>query len=233
MSDKFFRYALLVSAVIHLAFLATFYVTNKNFLFLKKVKMMTYHIVKSKPFIEPKAIERQNDRVEARMMEKLYEPAQPPPKVKEMSAQGSRIDPFSKELSGVMDKVDIFERKPEKFKGTHVTKAVSVPLLKSEKINTPSYASYYQIVRGRIRERAYSNYTKLSVGDVFVTFVIRSDGVISGLQVLEDRSSANDFLRDVGIRSVREAAPFPAFPKDLVYPELTFNVSISFQYRDE
>ena len=149
------------------------------------------------------------------------------------SSQEPRSEAFPKDLPGLMDKADIFERKPEKLKGVKVTKEVSVPMLKSERINTPSYVSYYQIVRDRIRERAYSNYTKLSVGEVFVTFIIKSDGSLSGLQVLDTKSAANDFLRHVGIKSVQEAAPFPVFPKDLVYPELTFNVSISFQYREE
>jgi hypothetical protein len=37
----------------------------------------------------------------------------------------------------------------------------------------------------------------------------------------------------VGVKSVQEAGPFPPFPQDLNYPELTFNVSISFQYKEE
>ncbi|MEI8011725.1 MAG: hypothetical protein WCI27_04490 [Candidatus Omnitrophota bacterium] len=194
--------------------------------------MITYHIVK-KPRVEPKVFERRQDKDEPHVMEKLSEPFFPPPKIREMSTQESRGQFSSQDVKGVMDGADVFERKPEQFMGAKVTKAVSVPMLKSERINTPSYANYYQIVRNRIRERAYSNYTKLSVGEIFVTFIIKSDGTLSGLQILDDKSTANNFLRDVGLKSVREAAPFPAFPRDLVYPELTFNVSISFQYREE
>jgi len=33
----------------------------------------------------------------------------------------------------------------------------------------------------------------------------------------------------VAEKSIFDASPFPAFPKDLDYPELSFNVIISFQ----
>ena len=130
------------------------------------------------------------------------------------------------------DEFKMYERKPEKLKGVKVTKEVEVPMLKSEKINTPAYVTYYQIVRDRIRDRAYANYTKLSVGEVYITFIIRADGSLDALQIMESKSAANDFLREVGLKSVQEAAPFPIFPNDLNYPELTFNIQISFQFRE-
>ena len=52
------------------------------------------------------------------------------------------------------------------------------------------------------------------------------------IQSLPETLQANEFLRNVGMKSVQEAGPFPPFPKDLNYPELTFNVQISFQYRE-
>jgi len=34
------------------------------------------------------------------------------------------------------------------------------------------------------------------------------------------------------LRSIKDANPFPPFPKDLNYPELTFNVVISFEVNE-
>lgn len=145
----------------------------------------------------------------------------------------SREIPLFRKTGPEVDTYRMYERQPEKLKGSRVTKEVVIPVLKSEKIDTPTYVSYYQIVRDRIRERAYVNYVKLSIGEVYITFVIRSDGSLDQMQIIESRTIANDFLRQVGERSVREAAPFPPFPAELNYPELTFNIAISFQYRED
>lgn len=232
MEDKFFYYAIIISCVVHLGFFSHFYLTHRDLRFWEKPAEVSYSIIQQE---EPPSLPEQKvDNIDPNVVQKLIETIKPladdqmfgqvpqPPKAESLLQEPD-----------IMDNVDMFDRKPERLKGVKVTKEVSIPMLQSEKINTPSYITYYQIVRDRIRDRAYSNYTRLSVGEVFVTFVIKSDGALSGLQVLEAKSAANDFLREVGLKSVREAAPFPPFPKDLSYPELTFNVSISFQYREE
>ena len=57
-------------------------------------------------------------------------------------------------------------------------------------------------------------------------------GELQRVKVIENETKANDFLRAVGIRSIKESGPFPPFPKELRYPELTFNVVISFELGD-
>jgi periplasmic protein TonB len=226
MNDRFFYYAVIVSLAIHAGFVTHFYIKRGHIAPLKKISEMVYTIVKP----PPKAPEPVAEKQLPNLMDQLMDPLK-----HTLDAPGVPQPPKPEFLRepDILAGAEMFERKPERLKGVKVTKEVSVPVLKSDKINTPSYITYYQIVRDRIRDRAYSNYTKLSMGEVFVTFVIKSDGALSGLQVLEAKSAANDFLREVGVKSVKEAAPFPPFPKDLSYPELTFNVSISFQYREE
>ena len=234
MEDKFFRYAIIISLAVHIGFFTHFYLMHRTFKFWEKPAEVSYNIIQQVEKPAPAKIEQKLDNINPNLVEKFMEAMKPPAddqivgKVPQPAKQESLL-----QEPGIMDNVDMFDRKPERLKGVKVTKEVSIPMLQSEKINTPSYITYYQIVRDRIRDRAYSNYTKLSVGEVFVTFVIKSDGSLSGLQVLEAKSTANNFLTDVGLKSVQEAAPFPPFPKDLSYPELTFNVSISFQYREE
>jgi len=234
MEDKFFRYAIIISLTVHIGFFTHFYLTHRNFKFWEKPAEVSYSIIKQDQKPSPSMVEQKLNNINPNVVEKLLEAMRPPADDQLVGnvPQPPKTESLLQE-PGIMDNVDMFDRKPERLKGVKVTKEVSIPMLQSEKINTPSYITYYQIVRDRIRDRAYSNYTKLSVGEVFVTFVIKSDGSLSGLQVLEAKSAANEFLREVGLKSVREAASFPPFPKDLNYPELTFNVSISFQYREE
>ena len=98
-----------------------------------------------------------------------------------------------------------------------------------DKIDNPSYISYYQIVREKIRRMAYQNYTSAEVGEVFLSFLIFADGSLKAVRLTEEKSSPSPYLREIALRSIKEAAPFPAFPKELDYPQLSFNVVISFE----
>lgn len=113
-----------------------------------------------------------------------------------------------------------------------VKKKVTLPsinLNNLDKINNPTYVSYYQVVREKIRRAAYQNYGKTEEGEVYLSFIISSDGGIRDIRLVDEKSSGNSYLRETALRSIRDAAPFPAFPKDLDYPELSFNIVISFE----
>jgi TonB family protein len=97
------------------------------------------------------------------------------------------------------------------------------------KINSPVYLSYYQIGREKIKRAAYSNYTRAEEGEICISFVVSSDGHISAVKLIEEKSSQSAYLRNIAFRSVQEASPFPKFPKELDYPQLTFNIVISFE----
>jgi len=226
MEDKIFKYAILISMALHMVLFVKFYLSKDLDLLSQKEQEMVY---KKKPVEEDPQV----------FAHKEAPPPPPPAPAAEITteiplapdAKPSDTTPF-KPGNGLAEQFTMFEHKPDKIKGLKITREVDVPMLKSEKINTPSYVTYYQIVRERIRERAYVNYTKLSMGEVYLTFIIKSDGTLGELQILENRSMATEFLKNVGMKSVQESAPFPPFPKDLDYPELTFNVQISFQYRE-
>lgn len=110
-----------------------------------------------------------------------------------------------------------------------VKKKISMPPIDLDKIDNPSYISYYQIVREKIRRTAYQNYTSAEVGEVFLSFLIFADGSLKTVNLVEERSSPSPYLREIALRSIKEAAPFPNFPKELDYPQLSFNVVISFE----
>jgi len=160
------------------------------------------------------------------------EPAKPE-KVAAQDALNAAV--IIKERNVSPDGLQVYERSPEKNRvfNTAVKKTVSVPLLESEKINNPSYTNYYSLVRARIRQRAYFNYAEYYAGEVYLTFVLFNDGSLKDLKIIEEKSSGGPYLRTIGLKSIKEASPFPAFPKTLNYPELTFNVVISFQVHQD
>ena len=108
-------------------------------------------------------------------------------------------------------------------------KKVSLPDIEQPKIKNPAYLGYYQEIRERIKLAAYSNYTGLEEGEVCLSFVIKSDGGIKEVKILDERSSDSAYLKDVSIKSIHDSSPYPAFPKELNYPQLSFNVIISYE----
>jgi len=110
-----------------------------------------------------------------------------------------------------------------------VKKKITLPPIDINKIDNPSYISYYQIVREKIRRAAYQNYNRVEIGEVYLSFVIFYDGTLKTLRLVEEKSSSSAYLREIALRSIKEAAPFPNFPKELDYPHLSFNVIISFE----
>jgi TonB family protein len=110
-----------------------------------------------------------------------------------------------------------------------IKKKITLPPIDLDKIDNPSYISYYQIVREKIRRSAYQNYTRQEVGEAYLSFIISNSGYLKEVRLSEEKSSASQYLKDVALRSVKEASPFPNFPPELDYPHLSFNVIISFE----
>ena len=95
-----------------------------------------------------------------------------------------------------------------------------------------TYISYYRAVREKIREWADRNYPKnkkLAEGEVFLSFIVTSSGELLQVMVVDEKSVASRFLRNIAINSIRDASPFPSFPKGIGHYQITFNVIISFE----
>ncbi|MCX5698479.1 MAG: TonB C-terminal domain-containing protein [Candidatus Omnitrophica bacterium] len=112
---------------------------------------------------------------------------------------------------------------------TAIKKRITLPAIEMAKIDNPSYISYYQIVREKIRRSAYQNYTHNETGQVYASFIISNDGYIKDARLAEEKTKANEYLKNIALRSIRDASPFPDFPKELDYPQLSFNIIISFE----
>ncbi|MDP1853892.1 MAG: TonB family protein [Candidatus Omnitrophota bacterium] len=100
----------------------------------------------------------------------------------------------------------------------------------------PLYLKYYEATRGEIRRYAYynvvehlvPNYSRAYSGEVCLYFTIVSDGSLKELRVIDDKSTQDNYLKEIAMRSIKDAAPFPVIPKELDYPELSFTIIISF-----
>lgn len=110
-----------------------------------------------------------------------------------------------------------------------IRKKITLPPVDMDKINNPSYISYYQIVREKIRRAAYQNYTRTETGEAYLSFLVTREGNLKTVHLVEEKSSKSAYLQETALRSIKDASPFPAFPKELDYPHLSFNVVISFQ----
>jgi hypothetical protein len=98
------------------------------------------------------------------------------------------------------------------------------------KENVLSNVLYYQDVRGKILNAATKfaaeSQNKIT-GEAIVSFSLASDGSLSGEPALINEVQPE--LAEVALRSVRDSAPFPPFPKLLRRDTENFKIRISFE----
>jgi len=95
-----------------------------------------------------------------------------------------------------------------------------------------TYIGYYRLVREKIRYYADRNYIKEGVtsqGEIFLSFVVASNGELLHIMVIDNKSTEDPLLRNIAINSIRDASPFPVFPQGMNQYQITFNVIISFE----
>ncbi len=115
-------------------------------------------------------------------------------------------------------------------KQTFVKKPDVKPIVDAEMKKMPSYVSYYQILRAKIKRNVkYPN--SLNEGQVYLNFRLTSDGKLEMIRINEETSTSNVLLRTAALESIQEATPFPPFPEDFKQNEATFNVIISFEIK--
>lgn len=206
--SKTFQIAVLVSVVVHSVFLISlpsipFTPTKRS---LEKLKI-TYYEVKKKA--EP--IVRKLPDIKK---EEILKPLKP------VSKEPKKVKSEEKE-KGLTSVKEVKEKEFEK-----------VIAEEKDDARKATYISYYKAVREKIRQFADRNYPKnrvLGEGEVFLSFVVASSGELLRVRVVNERSSDNSLLRNIAINSIRDACPFPPFPKGMNQYQITFNVVISFE----
>lgn len=187
---------------------------------------VTYYAVKKKPM---RVVQITSDEI------KIVKPSKSPQDVDVLSKKLNTIVSLGNNFRDISKSKEVIpagrKQSPKIVSLNDVEKRITVPVLKSEKITNPKYLSFSEGIRQKIRQRAFGfvNHPDFKAGEVYLTFVLDSSGKLQDVKIIDEKTHANDFLRDVGLKSVRESGPFAPFPKDLNYAELTFNVIISFE----
>lgn len=95
----------------------------------------------------------------------------------------------------------------------------------------PVLLSYFSAIREQIQRTANRHVwgqQERDEGLVLVSFVLLAEGQVEAVQVAGDRSADSGLLREVAVRIVRAAAPFPPFPPSIGEPNKTIVVPLEF-----
>ncbi len=219
MENKLFFFSIIVSLILHIVFFVRLSYSNIHYRHrpVKQVEVVydkPQGLLRKVPIIAKQRDEkaRKGDKMMKALKQKHVDS---PEMVKDLNKMSDIFKPFNKartDIAKIRDKRKVF-----------------VPALESENIENPVYLNYYHIVRQKIKEETLVNYDRYDTGEVYITFVLSAKGELQQLKLIDERSRASDYLEDVAQRSVRESAPFPDFPPDLNFPELSFNVVIYFE----
>lgn len=91
-----------------------------------------------------------------------------------------------------------------------------------------SRKAYYDLIRDKVLQMVRQNYPRSGVeGDVYISFKVTSDGALKGEPKI--LAPADETLEMLAIKSVKDASPFPKFPKSLPDPVETFKIIISYK----
>lgn len=214
--NKTFQIALLVSVLVHSIFFFTLpqipFLPSKRS--LGKIEISYYKVKKEIP--EKKKISSRRKPIVKKLPKVTKEDLLKPPKD---LAKETRKPKASKKSIVALEKV-----KNKKFE--------TVVREEKNKAKKAAYINYYRAVREKIRKQADRNYPQsrdLGEGEVFLTFVIASNGELLQVKVVNRKSVKDPELRQVAIDSVRDASPFPAFPKGMSQYRITFTLIMSFE----
>jgi TonB family protein len=127
------------------------------------------------------------------------------------------------------EKVEI--AKPVKEKKQEDVEQPRLPKKKEQDLSKDKfYITYYKLINEILRD-AVIYPSDFSEGEIALTFILNADGSLVNVDVLQDTSYNNNSLRETAKQIVKNAAPFPPFPKELRQNQLSFNVVFCFRER--
>lgn len=96
--------------------------------------------------------------------------------------------------------------------------------------NNKDYLSYYRIIRDKLKQSLGDTCKYyFTEGDVGLMFVLNPDGSLAGFDIDNVNSTNDKKLVGMATSSLKNASPFPPFPKGLPPSQIPFNVTISFK----
>lgn len=118
-----------------------------------------------------------------------------------------------------MEKGEIFK---DRFSSLNQNPIANSPLLDNR-----AFLEYYKLISNKINQAAQLNPPKDKKGEVSLDFVISYDGNLkSGPTVI---NTTNSSLALYAVYAVKDALPFPSFPKGLEKNEEVFHITIAYK----
>jgi len=226
--------SLILSFFAHLAMIGLLSLTQSPASFFKKPFKsieVTYQNVK--------ALKKKREHIMVKNFKVVEKPqVKHKQKVKVLSKKSNKLSVIEdgiKDISKLSSKLMPSQKKFSKITLKDLGRKITLTPLSATKITNPKYLSYNndmrQTISRNIKQRAYLyvNHADFETGKVYLTFVLASSGILKRVQIIDSKTSANNYLRLVAMRSIKESNPFPSFPEGFDYPEFTFNLLISFQ----
>lgn len=227
MKKDIFILCVIISLLLHAAFLSLmpYRAPLKSLMPKKRVIEIAYqgNLNQKQPLKNQKDIEKKEEP-EQKEKKPIIRPL-PKPNIVESFIKNQ----ISKSKEALQVVKNPFVKKEEEPK---VKKTVNLPDIPGEVFKSPDYKNYYHIVREKIRKLAYQNYKQLEEGEVAVTFRLDPQGKLLEAEINDNKSVKSTYLREIALRSVKNASPYPEFPPKLQnQKKLSFNVIISFELK--
>ncbi|MBN1527168.1 MAG: TonB family protein [Candidatus Omnitrophica bacterium] len=199
-----FRYAIMISAVVHALAISPLYGISIPKVWREKPLEVEYTVIEEPQKVELTKAEAPAKPAETPKVELQKEPVIQP--VKPAPAQQVKA--------------------PEKAKQEARELAKKREAIRS----TKAYVNYYKLIREKIRRRLKYNYRgQYKEGEVALAFILRADGTLASCGTEESASASDKRLASIAVESLREAGPFPPFPKEIDLPDMSFNVLVAFR----
>lgn len=134
-------------------------------------------------------------------------------------------------MSGESSYTDFSEIKPKDgavakmVKGDIITEKIIQTA--GKKISKNIESEYYKLIADKVKALALFNYAREEKGNIGISFTLDSDGRVKG----EPRITAsnNPNLDNTAIESIKNASPFPPFPKEMAKVEETFHITLEYR----
>jgi len=181
---------------------------------LENIKLFKKESVKLYKLSDIKIIEQNIVKPTKEIKEKFIEESPPPylDNFFEKITSSFKIEPPQKINIVEIDKEIIFKE-----------------ILNSELKKDPKYMEYYQKIRAKISNILHKNYKGEDIGEITLSFVLLRDGNIKEVYFKDDFLS-KEILKDIVLKSLYDAEPFPPFPEDFKDRySLPFSVNIQFK----
>lgn len=216
--DKFFRWALTISIAVHLATLISLTFSSNRF-DRKTIKRLEVTYQVTKPAVE-----------QAKPKESQIRRAKDEKPLKDSKISAAAIPSTFIRNKAQLGDVKVLKKQPSQIGSMYTKPKASLAVSGMEKINNPKYTTFEKTIGAKIKQRVqmYLDHPDFAEGYIYLTFLLSADGVLQQIQVIEEKTQANEYLRKISIQSVEESSPF-TMPADLNFPQLTFAVTIVFR----